>query len=436
MVTSTPANSVRRGFVFHFRRAVPRELQARLGRKELACSLRTNDRDLAGRKARELYLASEDLFARLRRDEMLTTNQIAEVVQDFYGYFLERDTKLRLASGPLSPELRQKRIAYWQSVASQAREDLGGNYLENAAMTVAGMQLKRRELRSITPDERRQLMQALLRAGIDLAEALTARYHGDFNFEPRDKLLKAQIEKLRQDDTVVGAVETRTEVKREATAPAFKEVAKTFLERQIATKTWDIQTALQARKTFELWSAISGDKPITAYEKKDAAHFRATIERLPANYGKAAIFRLLSPAEILAADPDKSARRLAVRTVQRHISAMSQLWQHVGEGSDQIKTSLPVSNSSRVLEYKKSETCGLFRNSQGSSLLQFGRDASRRTVALHLVHASFVTKLSGFHCLRPLRAPDKRNCASFMSKTSTKTKASGCLTSTCDRLVG
>jgi integrase len=339
-----PANSIRRGAVFHFRRAVPRDLQLRLGRIELSCSLRTYNKGVAERLARELYLAADDLFAQLRRDDMLTENQIAEVVQDFYAYFIERDDKSRLASLPLSATQRQNRIDYWQRVAGQTRADLGGNDLSSAAMTVLGMQFKRKDLQSITAEESRQLQQALLRAGIDLAEALTARYQGDFNFEPRDKLLKAQIAKSQADNTDAYMVEPTApsvivvpEADKVAPAPLFEEVAKAFIARQIATKTWDTQTSLQARKTFELWSAINGNKPVGIYEKKDSAQFRATIERLPANYGKAAIFRSLTPSEIIAADLDLDAPRLSVRTVQRHVSALSQLWQHTGEGSDEIR---------------------------------------------------------------------------------------------------
>jgi hypothetical protein len=45
-------------------------------------------------------------------------------------------------------------------------------------------------------DEKNQLRQALLRGGIDLAEAVRARYEGDFNYEPRDRLLKQKVEAL------------------------------------------------------------------------------------------------------------------------------------------------------------------------------------------------------------------------------------------------
>ncbi|WP_156653235.1 hypothetical protein [Methylobacterium sp. Leaf111] len=41
----------------------------------------------------------------------------------------------------------------------------------------------------LAPDDWQRARQAVIRAGIDLAEALQARYAGDFNHEPKDKLL-------------------------------------------------------------------------------------------------------------------------------------------------------------------------------------------------------------------------------------------------------
>ncbi len=60
---------------------------------------------------------------------MLTEDQIAEVLQDFYAYFIERDNKSRLISSPLTNGERQRHIDYWQMIAREARADLGGNNL-------------------------------------------------------------------------------------------------------------------------------------------------------------------------------------------------------------------------------------------------------------------------------------------------------------------
>ena len=60
---------------------------------------------------------------------------------------------------------------------------------------MAEMMLKRQgiAIRDLAPAEAAKAKQAMLRAGIDFSEALKARYEGDFNYEPRDKLLKATL---------------------------------------------------------------------------------------------------------------------------------------------------------------------------------------------------------------------------------------------------
>jgi hypothetical protein len=58
-------NVVQRNRVFHFRRAVPRDLRRRFQRSELTCSLRTSELRVAELLSRQLYLASEAQTERL-----------------------------------------------------------------------------------------------------------------------------------------------------------------------------------------------------------------------------------------------------------------------------------------------------------------------------------------------------------------------------------
>ena len=56
----------RHGTVYHFRRRVPKDLIASLGRRQIVLSTHTEIRALALRRARALLLATDDLFADLR----------------------------------------------------------------------------------------------------------------------------------------------------------------------------------------------------------------------------------------------------------------------------------------------------------------------------------------------------------------------------------
>jgi hypothetical protein len=116
-------NVVRRGTIFHFRRAIPSYLRALIGRSELTCSLRTSDRRLAVARARELYLHWEAIFAELRSvTPMLSDDLLAHLGQEFYATVLDSDAKTRIRG----EQVRQGWIAHWKGVAERARQDLGG----------------------------------------------------------------------------------------------------------------------------------------------------------------------------------------------------------------------------------------------------------------------------------------------------------------------
>ena len=65
------------GRTYHFRRRVPKDLQARFGKRELFRSLSTDRKREAYYLATLLNLASERLFALAREDENLTPEDLA-----------------------------------------------------------------------------------------------------------------------------------------------------------------------------------------------------------------------------------------------------------------------------------------------------------------------------------------------------------------------
>ncbi|WP_352000008.1 DUF6538 domain-containing protein [Sphingobium sp. SJ10-10] len=65
-------NTVRRGGVYHFRRAVPVGLRVRLARRELTCSFHTHQSGEARFLSCCLYLRSEELFVVVESAPMLS----------------------------------------------------------------------------------------------------------------------------------------------------------------------------------------------------------------------------------------------------------------------------------------------------------------------------------------------------------------------------
>ena len=198
---------------------------------------------------------------------MLSESQLAEIVQDFYSYLLEEDNRARLRSLPFTEAKRRQRAGFYTDVAANTRGALAKNDFESIRWTTLGILLKRKLVDVLTGEEVRQVQQGLLRAGIDLADALRARYEGDFNYEPRDRLLKLQLDERfeRHDEVPARSADEPTPKKSGANGtlsePTFSRAAEDFVTRQIRTKKWEKQTAAQCRKAMSFSKRYAGTNP-------------------------------------------------------------------------------------------------------------------------------------------------------------------------------
>jgi integrase len=344
--------------MLHFRRAVPPDLRLRLGRHELTRSLRTPHLDTAKLDAARLYVASERLFLSARADPMLTNAQLARLVQDFYDVILERENAMRLRGRPLDDAVVVARESYYGELAARARKSLGANRLGEVRFITEAM-LRRQGIATATlaPEAWQQARQAVMRAGIDVAAALQARYAGDFNYKPQDQLLTVRLDALA--DPPPGSAPQGMQapptpepdpqrVPAEVTPKAgsqllFSKASGSFLEDQVISRAWEKQSASQARATFRLFVDVCGDKPLCAYTRQEAGRFKEQIQRLPGDYGKAAAYRDLSVSAILelyARQPiDTRSAPISAKTIKRHFSALSSLWKSAeakGEVSQNI----------------------------------------------------------------------------------------------------
>jgi hypothetical protein len=163
-------------------------LRDRLKRRELVRSLGACGPKEARLRADELYWLSEQLFETARTNPMLTQDQLAHLAQSFYNHVLERERALRASGIYLTEQGRAARASYWGNVAQETKKSLGGNMLDLGITTA---QITARMVGLTWSDldeaERHQCKEVVHRAGIDLAEALKARYEGDFEFEPKSK---------------------------------------------------------------------------------------------------------------------------------------------------------------------------------------------------------------------------------------------------------
>lgn len=344
------ANVTRRAGIFHFRRVIPPDLRARLQRRELVRSLGTTIRSAAKLRADLLYRASERLF--VAASTMLPQDQLARLVQDFYKLVLDIDDHRRLLDGPLADEDHAAQAAYLDDLIVEHRGALARNRFRDIEFATSVV-LARQGIdpETLGPGEHNQIRQAILRAGVDLAQELRARYDGDFAYEPKDKLLRiptpaapehvSPVTTAKDIPTItvfsdslqpVAAAPLASAVQASASpdGPLLSVVGQEFRRDQHATKTWDAQTANQAGATYRLFIEVCGDRPLSAYGRPEADRFRKQVSMLPFDYSKAVQYRGLSVPQIIekaeAEAATRAVTRLNQRTVKRHFSALSALW--------------------------------------------------------------------------------------------------------------
>lgn len=266
---------------------------------------------------------------------MLSSDEIARLVKDFYQLTLTIDDHRRLfPEQTWSEEEHQARSDYLDQTLAEQRDALRKNDFEKAnpaaQVVMARSNLAEADLR---PGEFNQIRQAILRASIDIISELRARQDGDFNRDPQDRLLKdalggASAAPLGPSQVLAPQVTPSPLVANGG--PSFSEIAEAFRADQIAAKIWDQQTAGQARATYRLFAEVCGNKQLQDYTRGDADEFRKKIQRLPWDYSKAPAYRNRSVDEILtiaeAQAKTRDVQPITQRTVKRHFSALSGLW--------------------------------------------------------------------------------------------------------------
>lgn len=255
---------------------------------------------------------------------MLDDSQVTALIQRFYAYELDGENQIRLNGVEFDEANRQAIIAHYDLLGERVRQALARNELERADAWVDAL-LEREgitaELDSIT---RARLQQGVLRAGCDIAAALRKRYQGEFHHSPADPVLSPS-------ETTVITTHPGEPPKPLVVCAApgmFSELAEEYRLKRIRLKTWDGQTALQARKTYSLFAEACDDRPIAGYTRQDAVRFMRLLRELPANYGKAPEYRGMKVVDIVEkVKDDAELQRLSPRTVQRHHSALAAFWQ-------------------------------------------------------------------------------------------------------------
>lgn len=178
-------------------------------------------------------------------------------------------------------------------MSEQFRKSLGANKLRGGDWTaMAAAKMQGLDWPALSGEEKHQSLEAVHRAGIELANAMAAKYEGDFNFEPKDKLLTRALGE--RPEVVPQGSEPALKAPTPGSQPVFSELYKEFIDTQKRRGDWRPQMANQADATYRLFIAICGDFPLCDYTRSHATAFRKTTERMPSDYGKAAIYKGLN----------------------------------------------------------------------------------------------------------------------------------------------
>lgn len=384
------SNLRQRGTRFHFRRKLTSDLAARFGRREIVCALKTSSARLAAIRAREAWLAIEEVIRRVTDEPTITKEQIDEMVRLAIESMAWEDEILLARTGRFitveGTAPKDAEAIVLETYAEEYRADITRNnilpvrhmidkYAGKLGLKVAPDSLDemlvgrallkavaesldgaaarfRREILPYLPDTDGSLMwdqlQILDELGAQIgkssAEAQPQNVHSFPDMPSAENPAGAGIE-----SSVLGSMlPFSSELAQfpEATTLTFGSAWEAFCEDKTGRQDASKEALRHQRSSVKLWIQIEGDRPIGVYRKSDAAHFRQKFAQLPDNYHRDKVYRNKSIDEIIElakAREEKHQRkmrekkgddeyvpplvkRVTRKTVNRHISALSSIF--------------------------------------------------------------------------------------------------------------
>lgn len=144
--------------------------------------------------------------------------------------------------------------------------------------------------------------------------------------EGRNRLLRGSAPSVVLAGSNVAVTAEPTEA---VTGPLLSELLPQFVEFMTEEADWRGQTLAQNEATFRMFLEHCGDLPVAAYTRPVVASFYDTLRALPANYSRPPKWKTLSLREIVEATKGEEVPRLAMKTVKRHIYALSGLFEYL-----------------------------------------------------------------------------------------------------------
>ena len=264
-------NVILRGAVYHFRRRIPEDIKGLFGRDEITRSLRTSDLREAARRSRAMWLNSEAAFREVARLPGLSRTDIDAALRRWL------DDRLWEA------ERQVTTMASFVGVPAPVAPPTG--------LTSDGQGTHGAGRAASCPPETSNGEEGIGR--VARGSAAGKRVDGG----------------------------------QASGGKRFKALWAEFSQAMVHEGGWTGHTAAQSGKSMALWLDFAGDLQPTAYGRATAADFRRVLSHLPADYGKAAKWRGMPLRALVArAEAEGVTEVLTLKTVVRHMSALSSFW--------------------------------------------------------------------------------------------------------------
>jgi integrase len=269
----------RRGSVFWFRMAVPKDLIGRVGCREIKGSLRTRSPTIARLRCQRLGSAILQLIARVRSMPEVSQETIKRLSRRYFEQLLSSTEELAYLI-PTDPAVDQ---AYEAQDSLDEAERLKTSLAERrydaitkgAAVEMLSTEHVTRE--ALPFEDFDQLCEAIARARIEAHRIYAAKLRGRYDeIAPRDPLFAGMM------STAMPALPgTPKGLSNRSVASLIKK----FLD--LKRPSWAAKTSLDNKTILDLFAEVVGvTTPIESIGKHELRNFRDVLLRLPKNYTK------------------------------------------------------------------------------------------------------------------------------------------------------
>lgn len=180
-----------RGGRWHVRVAVPSDLVARVGRREMTASLGTGEYQVARHRVRQAGVLLDELFAYMRQKPELGAAELERMAKEWFARLKDKQESA-LAAGALTAETYPLVLARAEGGVNTYRQRLAMNDLTLARP--AAIELLEEVGASTEGGVADKLARLLLRGSVAFAELAHAKYQGNYGVRPSDPLFADVID--------------------------------------------------------------------------------------------------------------------------------------------------------------------------------------------------------------------------------------------------